>query len=78
MNETNAWYALTAVLALKKEAGLGDVQAHLRNTPSPHVVAAQLIIIGAGCGRDLIPDGDWGDESFYSLTKLYNTYGLHN
>ena len=72
MDEKNAWHALTAVLALKKETKLADVSAHLRNTPKPHVMAVQFIIMGAGYGTvKLSADGDWGNESELSIAALY-------
>jgi hypothetical protein len=67
-----AWHALTAILALKKEVGLQDVDNHLKATSKPHVMAAQFILIGSGCATaKLIPDGDYGDESHASLKYLH-------
>lgn len=67
-----AWQVVTAVLALKKEASLEVVNGHLENTPKPHVLAIQFILLGSGFADEgLVADGDYGDYSLQSLGNLY-------
>jgi hypothetical protein len=67
-----AWQALTAILALKKEANVEDINEHLEKTPEPHVMAVQFILLGSGCAtEELEPDGVYGAQSFASIQCLY-------
>ena len=74
---TLAWEAILAILAIKKGADYGcellDRQIALY-VPKPHVTAVQFIMIGSGVAtNELIPDGEWGKQSFKSLSNLYWT-----
>ena len=64
-----AWHALTAILTLKNDVEWG---MHLKSlTPTPHVIAAQFILLGSGCATaELQPDGDFGRQSLLSLENL--------
>lgn len=66
-----AWQAITAILALKKETNVADVDRHLINTPKPHVIAVQFILLGSGYATaELDVDGDYGKQSCDSLMAL--------
>ena len=67
-----AWQALTAILTLKKEVSVSQVDEHLKMTPKPHVIAVQFILIGSGCAtEELILDGDYGIQSRASIVILH-------
>ena len=68
------WQVVTAVLTLKEEAHALDVDGHLKKAPKPHVMAVQFILLGSGFAtKELIADGDYGNQSIASIVKLFNT-----
>jgi len=69
-----AWRAITAILVTAKATLTDELDTRLKtNTPQPHVVAVQLILMGAGFATaGLIPDGQWGEQSRTSLEQLHH------
>ena len=71
---TLAWEAILAILVMKKDIPDTNrlMRSHMQHVPKPHLTAVQFIMIGSGLATpELIPDGDWGEQSDKSLNDLY-------
>lgn len=70
-----AWVCIYALLDLKQDQSLGDVNRTLQS-PQTSVIAVkavQFILRVVGCGvSDQVPNGFWDEEGFESLKVLYS------